>query len=115
MTAIDTSANVRAAARTAIEKQSFGEDFGFDCAPSAVQTPAGIAVFYTLVITKKHPLLGHGPLANITRIPAAEPTAEQVEEVVADAIRQLRELSAQIMAKKPALGPVPRLKRPRQN
>lgn len=105
MTATDTGAKVRAAAMAAIEKQCFGEDFTFDCMPGAMQTPTGITVLYTLIVTKKSPILGHGALVNLSQVPCPDPSAEQVEKAVTDAMRKLRELSAQKLAGLKPIGP----------
>lgn len=105
MTATDMDAKVRAAALATIDKQCFGEDFTFDCMPGAMQTPTGITILYTLIITKKSPILGHAALVNLSQIPAPDPAAEQVEQAVTSAMRKLRELSASKLAGLKNAGP----------
>lgn len=98
MAAIDNGSKLRAAALAAIDKQCFGEDFGFDSALVVAQGPTGGAmVVYQLVLTKKSPLLGQGPLVNVTQLTSPDPTAEQVEQAVTQAMKGLRELSTKIL------------------
>lgn len=98
MAAIDNLAKLRATALSVIDKTCFGEDFGFDSSPVAVQSPTGgVMVIYTLILTKRSPLLGQGPLVNVTQIPSPDPTAEQVEQAVTQAMAGLRELSTKIL------------------
>lgn len=98
MTAIDNGAKLRAAALAAIERQCFGEDFGFDAALVVAPSPTGGAmVVYQLVMTTKNPLLGQGPLVNVTQLTSPDPTAEQVEQAVTSAMKGLRELSTKIL------------------
>lgn len=97
MAAIDNGAKLRAAALAAIDKQCFGEDFGFDAAPSLGQGPNGVVVLYTLIVTKKSPLLGQGPLVHVVNLPTPAPTAEQVEQAVTEAMKGLRDLSSKIL------------------
>jgi hypothetical protein len=99
MAAAGIAAKIRGTALTAIGKQCLGEDYGFDAASSVVQGPGGLAVIYTLVITGRSPLLGQPPLAHVVQIPFADPPAEAVEQAVTDAIRQLREASANLLAR----------------
>ena len=56
MAATDTAARIRSAALAAIDKQCFGEDFGFDASPAIVGTPGGPVTVYTLIITMRSPL-----------------------------------------------------------
>jgi hypothetical protein len=97
MAAIDTAAKVRSAALSAAERQCFGEDFGIDASASLGQGPGGVMVVYTLIVTMRSPLLGQGPLVNITQIPSPDPSAEQVEQAVTKAMAGLRELSTKIL------------------
>lgn len=98
MAAIDNNAKLRAAALSVIDKACFGEDFGFDAALVVAQAPTGGAmVVYQLVVTKKSPLLGQGPLVNVTQITSPDPTADQVEQAVTQAMKGLRELSTKIL------------------
>lgn len=99
MGAIDTGAKVRTAALAAVDKGCFGEDFGVDATADLAQTPAGATVVvYTLILTMRSPLLGQGPLVVITQIPSPSPTAEQVEQVVTQAMKTLRDMSSRILA-----------------
>lgn len=97
MAATDIAAKVRAAALAAIEKQSFGEDFGVDCTLTVLQNQAGIAAFYTIVVTKRSPLLGQGPLMDVSQIQSPAPSPEDVEQVITEAVRKLREFSAKLL------------------
>jgi hypothetical protein len=98
MSAIDVSAKVRAAALAAVDKGCFGEDFGVDASAVVAQSPAGGAVIlYTLIVSMRSPLLGQGPLVNVTQIPSPHPTAEQVEQAVTQAMKGLRDLSTEIL------------------
>lgn len=99
MAASDIAAKVRAAALATIERQCFGEDFGFDVAFTLAPSPTGGAmVVYTLTVTTRSPLLGQGPLVNVTQIQSPHPTGEQVEQAVTGALKGLRELSGKILA-----------------
>ena len=99
MAANDIAAKIRAAALTTIERQCFGDDFGFDVAFTLAPAPTGGAmVIYTLTVTTRSPLLGQGPLVNVTQIQSPHPTGEQVEQAVTGALKGLRELSGKILA-----------------
>lgn len=98
MAAIDIAAKVRSAALAAIEKQCFGEDFGVDAAVGVVPSPtSGAMVVYTIIVTKKSPLLGQGPLVHVVQLPSPDPTTEQVEQAVTVAMSGLRDLSTKIL------------------
>jgi hypothetical protein len=98
MAAIDIAAKIRSAALAAIDHQCFGEDFGFDVAFTLAPAPSGGAmVIYTLTVTARSPLLGQGPLVNVTQIQSPHPTGEQVEQAVTQALKGLRELSGKIL------------------
>jgi len=99
MAAIDTSARIRASVADAIGKQCMGDDIGFDVAPMVPVVngqPAG--VLYRLFFTKRSPLLGQGPLMNISQVAAADPSDAQILEAVTTALRELRELAAKLLA-----------------
>jgi hypothetical protein len=108
MGAIDIAAKVRSAALAAVERQCFGEDFGVIATAVVAPTPTGgFAVLHTLVVSTRSPLLGQGPLVNVTQIQAPDPTGEQVEQAVTGAMKGLRELSSKILndqGNTPALG-----------
>lgn len=97
MAAIDNGAKLRATALTAIDKACMGEDFGFDATVSLAQSPTGVVPVYTVVLTKRSPLLGQGPLVHVTTIPSPQPTDQQVEHAVTEAMKGLRELSTKLL------------------
>ena len=97
MGAVDNGAKLRAAVLAAIDKQCLGEDYGFDAAPSLGQGPNGVVVLYTLIVTKRSPLLGHGPLVHAVNLPTPAPTAEQIEQAITEAMKGLRELSTKLL------------------
>lgn len=98
MGAIDTAARIRATALDAIGKQCFGEDIGFDMfpglAPGNGQQPV---LVYTLVFTRRSPLLGRGDLMHVTQL-LNVPTDAQVTEAAGTALAQLRDLAAKLLA-----------------
>lgn len=99
MAAIDNGAKLRATALAAIDRQCFGEDFGFDASVSLAQGPTGnVMPVYTLVLTTRSPLLGQGPLVNVTTLPSPDPTTDQVEQAVTQALQGLRDLSTKILS-----------------
>lgn len=99
MAAIDNAAKLRATALAAIERQCMGEDFGFDAAPVVGHAQGGGAMaLYALIVTKKNPILGQGPLVNVTHLPTPAPTAEQVEKAVTDAMTGLRKYASELLA-----------------
>jgi hypothetical protein len=109
MSAIDTAAKLRSAALATIDRQCFGEDFGFDA--TAVVAPAptgGVMVVYTMIVTKKSPLLGRSPLVNVTQIQSPDPTGEQVEQAITQALSNLRDLSSKILTGDKPAAPHPR-------
>jgi hypothetical protein len=98
MSAIDVAAKVRAAAVAAVDKGCFGEDFGVDINAGLAQTPTGgLAVLYTLILSTRSPLLGQGPLVNFTQVASPNPTAEQVEQAVTQAMKSLRDKASEIL------------------
>lgn len=105
MAAIDNGAKLQAAALAAIDKGCMGEDFGFDSTVSLAQSPTGVVPVYTLVVTKRSPLLGQGPLVHVTTVPSPDPTAEQVERAVTEAMKGLRELSSKLLTEGQQPGP----------
>jgi hypothetical protein len=101
MGAVDVAAQVRTWAVAEADRQSFGEEFGVDVAWDAVQTPVGVQVAYRIVLSCRAPLLGQGPLFAMAPVPTPRPDETQVAEAVTVMMRQLREVSAQ-MLKAPA-------------
>lgn len=108
MSATDIAGKVRAAALAAVDKNCFGEDFGVDASAVVAPSPGGgVMVLYTLILSTRSPLLGSGPLVNVTQIQSPDPSGEQVEQAVVQAMAGLRELSGKILADRnnaPALG-----------
>jgi hypothetical protein len=103
----DQSAEIREMVAAAIGKRTLGIDYGFDVAwmPMQVPTPQGPRMMpvYTILITRRSPLLGQAPLSHLAQIPFARPTAEQVGEQVTEGLRLLAELFEQL--KKPPAAP----------
>lgn len=98
MAAADTGAQVRAWALAEIDAQCFGEDYGVDIAWDAVPTPQGVQVMYRVMVSCRSPLLGQGPLFSLAPLPSPQPTAEMVKAAATETIRQLRDLSAKVLA-----------------
>lgn len=97
MGAIDVSAQVRAWALAEVERQCFGEEYGVDVAWDAIPAQAGVVVGYRIMVTCRSPLLGQGPIFSLAPLLTPMPTAEQVSETVTQLLRNLRELSAQLI------------------
>jgi hypothetical protein len=108
MAALDITAQVKAWAVTAVSAQAFGEDFGVDAAWAVVPAPAGAQVLFTLLVTMRSPLLGQGPLFCLSQLATPQPTQDQVEQAVAEQLRQLRELSRSVLAQGNGTAEVPR-------
>lgn len=98
MSIIDVAAEIRATALGVITKQALGLDWTFDCTLYVTAGSPKPVVSYVLVTTTPSPLLGHMPLMNISQITSPHPTAEQVEQAVTGAMRELRELRAKKLA-----------------
>lgn len=97
MSAIDTSAQVRAWALAEIEAQCFGEDFGTDVGWDVLPGPGGQPVIaYRLMVSCRSPLLGQPPLFAVTPLLSPQPTAELVKNAVTESLRQLRSLAAEL-------------------
>lgn len=103
----DQDTEIRDLVEASISKRKMGVDYGFDVTwqPAQAQTPAGVQniVVYTIVLTRRSPLLGQGPLYHLAQIPSPRPTPEQVDEQVADGICQLAALHESL--KKPPAAP----------
>lgn len=97
MAAIDVAAKVRAAALATVGKSCLGEDFGVDATATLVQSPTGVVVVYTLILSLRSPLLGQGPLVVMMQIPSPNPATEQVEHAVSEGVKGLRDLSSKIL------------------
>jgi hypothetical protein len=107
MAATDIAAKVRSAALSTIERSCFGEDFGVDASASLAQSATGPVVVYTLIVTTRSPLLGQGSLVHVTQIQSPDPSAEQIDQAVTQAMAELRRASSKILADRenaPALG-----------
>lgn len=98
---------IRAHLRASLEKRAFGVAYGYDLALAVgqVQTPQGPRMMpvYTLLITRPSPLIGGPPLSHLAQVAHARPSFEMVDEQVADGLRQLAALHAQL--KQPPAAP----------
>jgi hypothetical protein len=96
----DQDAEIRDLVEASISKRRAGVDYVFDVTwqPAQMQTPGGVqnVVVYTIVLTRRSPLLGQGPLYHLAQIPSPRPTPEQVDEQISDGIRQLAALHEQV-------------------
>jgi hypothetical protein len=97
----DQDAEVRDLVEASISRRRMGVEYGFDVTwqPVQAQLPNGavqIVVVYTIVLTRRSPLLGQPALYHLAQVPSPRPTAEQVDEQVADGIRQLAALHEQM-------------------
>ena len=103
----DQSEEIRGHLAASISKRRMGVDYGYDVTwqPAQVQTPAGPSMMpvYMILITRRSPLLGQGPLSHLAQLAVARPTAEQVDAAVAEGIRLLAELFESL--KKPPAAP----------
>ena len=92
----DQDAEIRDLVEASISKRKMGVEYGFDVTwqPVQMQTPGGVqnVVVYTIVLTRRSPLLGQAPMYHLAQIMSPRPTPEQVDEQVADGIRQLAAL-----------------------
>ena len=98
MAATDITAQVKAWAIAAAGAQAFGEDLGVDATWAAAPTTQGVQVAFTLLVTMRSPLLGQGPLFSMTQLATPQPSQEQVDNAMAEMLRQIRELSRQVLA-----------------
>ena len=98
MPADDISAQVSAWVQDEMNKQRFGEDFGWSVSwgPQPVPTPGGMVVIpvWQALITCRNPLLGQGELFLLVQLGAPRPKEDDVRRQIADGVRQLRELAA---------------------
>ena len=103
----DQSAEIREQVAEAISPRAFGVDYGFDVCWMAAQVPTAqgprMMPVYTILITRRSPLLGQPALSHLAQIPFARPTAEQIEQQVAEGLRLLAELFETL--KKPPAAP----------
>src|ERR1700689_5078676 len=95
----DQADEVRGHLREALAKRAFGVDYGYDVAfgMAPVQTPQGPRMMpvYTLLITRRSPLIGGADLSHLAPIQHARPTFEMVDEQVAEGLRLLADLHTQ--------------------
>jgi len=102
----DQDTEIRDLIEASISKRKMGVDYGFDVTwqPVQAQTPQGVqnVVIYTIVLTRQSPLLGQAPLYHLAQILSPRPTPEQVDEQVADGIRQLAALHERLKRPPPA-------------
>jgi hypothetical protein len=93
-----------------IDKQAFGEDFGFAVTLAAVvqpgpQGPVQVPV-WTLLLTARNPVLGEGPLYHgPVPVGFTVPDEATVRGEVAKGLQQLRDLAASKLGRKPAKAP----------
>lgn len=98
MTTLDVNARIRTALATEIDKQAFGQDFGFDCTLAFAPVPTGgTMIMYQLLFTMRSPLLGQPPIPHIVRLAHPQPTPEMVEKAVTDALKILRDRGAEAL------------------
>ena len=98
MAAIDTGARVRATIADTITKQCFGEAIEFDVFPGVDVQDGRPVITYTMTFAKRSPIIGQGKMLNVSAVTAAVPTDEAITNAVANALRELRELSAKLVA-----------------
>lgn len=98
MTITDIPCVVGHWAVAAADKVAFGEDFGVGVNWAPVPTRQGPQVVFMVLLTMRSPLLGQGPLFALGQIASPQPTQEQVEGCVGELARQIRELSARVLA-----------------
>jgi hypothetical protein len=98
MSDVNQDTELRRLIAAAIEKRRFGVDYGYDVSWQIAQlpTPAGprSCAVYSILLTRRSPLLGQGDLFHVAQIPSPRPSAELVDEQVAEGIRLLEELHA---------------------
>ena len=93
----DQDAEIRDLVEASVSKRKMGVDYGFDVTwqPAQIQGPAGpqnVAI-YTIMLTRRSPLLGEPQtLLHMFQLASPRPAPEQVDEQVADGIRQLAAL-----------------------
>lgn len=104
----DQADEVRHLADAAIARRQMGTDHGVDVSWVAAQTmtPAGPApvVIYQLLITRRSPLIGGGPLFHIAQIASPRPAEKEVDDAVADGMRMLA-ATYEALKKPPAAPP----------
>lgn len=98
MAITDRAAHVRALIADALEKVSFGQDFSFDISCDLIPAAGRIAVSYTIVTSMSSPLLGKPPMFTINEVQSVMPTADEVQETMAAAVRVLRDAAAKALA-----------------
>ena len=109
---ISQADEIRGHVHAALEKRRLGVDYGYDVALAAmaVQTPAGprVVPVYIVLITRPSPLIGGAPLSHIAQVQHARPSFELIDEQVAEGLRLLAELHAELKKPPPAppAGPV---------
>jgi hypothetical protein len=103
----DIHAEVLGHLATAIREHQFGVTYGYAAtwAPAQVQGPAGPVQgqMWTLLITRRSPLLGGDDLHHMAQIFAGRPKREQIDQQVAEGIRLLAALFEQL--RKPPAAP----------
>ena len=98
MAAQDIAAQVQDWVAGEIGRQCFGEDFGFAVTFGPAQVPNGqggavMVASWQLLMTTANPLLGQGDLYHLVPLGVTRPKEDQVRALVADGVRQLRDLA----------------------
>lgn len=75
---------------TALGKYSMGVEYGFDVAMQLLTQGGGQAVVvYTILFTRRSPLLGEPPLFHLAQIATAYPALEQIDGLVKNGVADL--------------------------
>jgi hypothetical protein len=98
MAVTDQSARLRALVAAGIEKQAFGQDFGYDVALSLSPSAHGLLITYTVVVTMPNPLLGQPALGQITLFTSPAPSEERVATAVTDMLAKLRKEASDVLS-----------------
>jgi hypothetical protein len=67
-----------------------GDEFGYGITMIPVPQPRGTAITWFVLVTLRHPLLGHDALGASSQIQANEPGEAQVREVARESAASLR-------------------------
>ena len=91
-------------------KQAFGEDFRYDIGWRTVQTKQGALCMHDIVVTLRHPLVGHKPITAVCSVVVTPTNENEIRAGVAQVLTGLRErhrtILQQLKGSKPAtVGP----------
>lgn len=108
----DLEQEVRGWVAAVISAQRFGQDFGYALTWGPAQTPGGLMISWTILVTLRSPLLGQPPIGHVVQLVSPSALTEAaVTQAVSGAITALR--AAHEQAKRPPAappgGPVPAL------